>query len=190
MLDSKLSLNHALRTARPLAVIKMKPIRINIFIALILAFLYGCNHSEKKCEPEEQWQVRDYLIVKSKCPDMVLAIYYAFDIYYGEKRMGNVSQLDTCVFTWQVDNERFLTMNVCENSITELKPKKILLNPDNIDSVTMFSNELKKTQLLTEIQIKPTKDWNKSITRYSNELDSAFHRFPAYQYKLKFFKRT
>ena len=44
-------------------------------------------------------------------------------------------------------------MNVCENSITEFDSKDSF-KEDNIDSVTMFSNELKKTQLLTERQIK------------------------------------
>ncbi|MCD6178918.1 MAG: hypothetical protein J7K39_03340, partial [Bacteroidales bacterium] len=42
-------------------------------------------------------------------------------------------------------------------------------------------------QLLTRTQIETfTKDWNNSKTRgYSNEpFDSAFYRFPAYQYKL------
>ena len=168
----------------------MKPIQINIFVVLMLVFATACNQSEQKCEPVEEWKVKDYRIVKSKCPDMVLPFYYAFDIYKGEKRMGNVSQLDTCIYTWQADKERFLTMNVCENSITELKPNKIFLTLENIDSVTIFSNELRKTQFLTERQIKTfTKDWNKSITRgYSNEpFDSAFHRFPAYQYKLTVF---
>ncbi len=173
--------------AKPLAVIKMKPIQFCISIMIILVLVSACNQPEKKCEPVREWKVKDYRIVKSKCPDMVLAFYYSFDIYQGEERIGNVSQLDTCFFTWQADKERFLTLNVCENSVTELTPNKVLLNSITIDSVTIFSNELKKTQLLTKRKIETfTKDWNSSLTRgYSNEpFDSAFYRFPAYQYKL------
>jgi len=166
---------------------KMKPNQIHILIIIFLLIGSSCNQSEKKCEPVKEWKVQDYRIVKSICPDMVLAIYYVFDIYQGEERKGNVSQVDRCVFTWQADKEKFLILNTCKNSIDELRPNKVALNSKNIDSLTIYSNELKQTQSLTRTQIKTfTKDWNNSKTRgYSNEpFDSAFYSFPAYQYKL------
>jgi hypothetical protein len=130
--------------------------------------------------------------VKSKCPDLVLAFYLSYDIYEGDKRKGNVSQVDSCIFTWKSNNENFLILNVCDNSIKELIPKKISLDSKSIDSVTIFSNEFKQTQLLTRTQIETfAQDWNNSKTRgYLNEpFDSAFYRFPAYQYKLTIYSK-
>lgn len=123
---------------------------------------------------------------------MVLAFYYTYDVYIGDDRKGSVSQVDSCIFTWQANNESFLTLNACDNSIKELKPGKISLDARSIDSVTILSNEFKQTQLLTEKQIEVfANDWNNSRTRgYSNEpFDSAFFVFPAYQYKLTVFSK-
>ncbi len=163
---------------------------ITLLLLLLLAFLISCSDNSKKCEPIQEWKVKDYKIIKSRCPDMVLAFYYDYDIYMSDERKGSVSQIDSCVFTWQVDNESFLTLNACDNSIKELKPIKISLDTKSIDSVIIFSNEFKQTQLLTEKQIEAfANDWNNSKTRgYSEKpFDSAFFVFPAYQYRLTIF---
>lgn len=123
---------------------------------------------------------------------MVLAFSYTYDIYIGETRRGNALQTDSCQFTWQADSQNFLILNACENSIKELRPGKILLDPKSIDSVTLFSNELNQAQLLTQKQIQTfSDDWNKSQTRgYCNKpFDFAFHFFPAFQYKLTVFSK-
>lgn len=123
---------------------------------------------------------------------MVLAFYYSYDLYIGDDRRGGVSQIDNCTFTWQADNERFLTLNACDNSIKELRPSKIPLDTKSIDSVIIFSNDFKESQLLTEKQIEVfADDWNNSRTRgYSDKpFDSAFFVFPAYQYKLTVFSK-
>lgn len=146
----------------------------------------------KKCEAVQEWKVKDYKIIKSRCPDLVLAHYYKYDIYLNDQRQGNVTQVDTCEFTWKAENERFLTLNTCYNSIEEIRPKKMLMDTESIDSVEIFSNQYKQTQLLTRAQIKTfVRDWNNSKARgYFNEpFDSAFYRFPAYQYKLTVFSK-
>lgn len=123
---------------------------------------------------------------------MVLAFYYTYDVYSGDDRKGAVSQIDSCIFTWQADNESFLTLNACQNSIKEVKPNKMFLNTKSIDSVTIFSNEFKQTKFLTEKQIEAfANDWNNSKTRgYSEKpFDSAFLVFPAYQYKFTVFSK-
>jgi hypothetical protein len=145
-----------------------------------------------KCEPVQEWKVQNYRIVKSKCPDMVLAFYYTYDVYIGNDRKTGVSQVDSCIFTWQADNESFLTLNACDNSIQELKPNKISLDSKSIDSVIIFSSEFKQTQLMTKQQIEAfANDWNNSKTRgYSDEpFDSSFFIFPSYQYKLTVFSK-
>ena len=184
------------RTQSPktLAVIQMRHNRTNILTFILLLFVWSCSHSDnsKKCDPVQEWKVQDYKIVKSKCPDLVLAFYYSYDIYRGDERKGTVSQVDSCTFTWQADNERFLTLNVCDNSIKELKSLKIPLDTKSIDSMTIFSDEFKQTQLLTRTQIETfAQDWNNSKVRsYSHKsFDSAFFVFPAYQYKLTVFSK-
>lgn len=124
---------------------------------------------------------------------MVLAFHYEYDVYVGDKRIGSgASQVDSCIFTWQADNESFLTLNACDNLIQELKPRKISLDTKSIDSITIFSNQIKQTQVLTAKQIETfANDWNNSKTRgYSDKpFDSAFFVFPAYQYKLTVFSK-
>lgn len=165
----------------------------NYILTILTLTLFGaCNDTSRKCEVVKEWKVSDYKIVKSRCPDLVLAHYYTYDIYLNDQRKGNVTQVDSCQFTWKADNERFLTLNACDNSINEIRPKKIYLDSKSIDSVTIFSNEYKQTQLLTRTQIETfVQDWNNSKTRgYLNEpFDSAFYRFPAYQYRLTVFSK-
>lgn len=145
-----------------------------------------------KCESVQEWKVQNYRIVKAKCPDLVQAFYHTYDVYLGNDRKGVASQIDSCVFTWQAENGSFLKLNACDNSITELKPGKISLDTKSIDSVIIFSNELKQSQLLTEKQTAAfVNDWNKSnALGYSEEpFDSAFFVFPTYQYKLTVFSK-
>lgn len=160
------------------------------FIVLILTFVSSCNNSLTKCEPVQEWKVEGYKIVKSKCPDLVQAHYYEYDIYIGQRKVGRASQVDSCIFTRQAEYERYFTFDVCEKTVQELKPNKISLDAKDVDSVTIFSRELNQQQLLNKNQIeKLAQDWASSIVRgYSNEsFDSAFSNFPAYQYKLTVF---
>lgn len=167
----------------------------NIILAFILPlFVWSCSLSDKseKCEPLQEWMIQDYKIVKLKCPDRVLAFYYSYEVYEGNKRKGNGVRFDSCVFTCQSDNENFLIMNVCDNSIKRITPEKTSLDSKSIDSVTIFSNEFKQTQLLTRKQIDTfAQDWNNSKTHgyFNHPFDSAFYRFPAYQYKLTVFSK-
>ena len=129
--------------------------------------------------------------MKSNCLGVSGPRYYPITIYVDDKPKGSsASQVDSCIFTWQADSESFLTLNVCTNTITELKANKNQLDTKFIDSVQLLSNEVGKTQLLTTPQIKRlVNDWNNSKTRgYSEEpFDSAFLFFPAYQYKITVF---
>ena len=176
-----------------LAIINMKHYLFHILSIFILLGFWSCKSDSMKCEPVQEWKVQDYKIVKLKCPDLVLAFYFTYEVYADDKRKGNAAlQADSCNFTWQADNESFLTLNVCNNSIQELKPNKVPLDRNTIDSVTIFSNEFKRSKTLTNSQIdKFEKDWDNSETRgYSEEpFDSAFSFSPAYQYKLTVFSK-
>ncbi|HRP32921.1 MAG TPA: hypothetical protein PKV73_13565 [Agriterribacter sp.] len=157
---------------------------------MTLTLFGGCNDTSKKCEAVQEWEVSNYKIIKSMCPDFVLAHYYTFDIYLNDQRKGNVKQVDSCIFNWQAGNDSYLTLNVCDNSINEIKPIKNLLTLNSIDSITIFSNEQNKVKQLSAKQIETfVNDWNNSVIRnyYDNSLDSVFSIFPAYQYKLTIF---
>ena len=158
---------------------------------LLLTILFSCKGSFTECEVVQEWNVQKYKIVESKCGDLVLKFYYRYDVYIDDREKGiGTSRVDSCLFTCQADNEHFLRLNTCDNTVQELKPNKVLLDTKTIDSVTIFSQVLNETQLLTNRQInKFVKDWNNSVTRgYSEEpFDSAFTFFPAYQYKLTVF---
>lgn len=162
--------------------------------AIVLLIIFSsCNSGTNECEQVQEWKVQNYRIVKSKCPDLVLANYFTYSVYVGDKEKGSAaSQVDSCRFTWQADHESFITLNVCANTIQQLTPNKITLDLKAIDSVTIYSKELNRTQELSRSEIeKIVHDWNNSRTRgYSdNPFDSAFSVFPAYQYKLTVFSK-
>jgi hypothetical protein len=162
-------------------------------VIIFLTFFESCNYDLGKCEQIQEWGIHNYRIVKSECPDLVLAKYFSYSVHVGDIKKGSgVKQVDSCKFTWQQNNESFVTFNVCDNIIHELKCYKIPLNSKSIDSVTIYSDELCQTKLLTRTQIENlVKDWNNSKVRdYSDEpFDSAFSFFPAYQYKLIVFSQ-
>jgi hypothetical protein len=164
-----------------------------ILTILILPLLWGCNDTSKQCEVVQEWEVNEYKIIKSRCPDLVLAHYYTYDIYLNDQRIGNVKQIDSCIFTWQASSDSYLTLNVCENTINKIKPTKKPLTFNSIDSMTIFSNEYNKVKRLTNRQIETfVNDWNSSVVRkYSDiSLDSVFSIFPAYQYRLTVFENN
>jgi hypothetical protein len=165
------------------------PILTYCIIIFVIVFS-SCNNSTTKCEYVKEWTVNDYRIVESQCPDLVLSHFYEYSIYMGNKKIGNATAYnnDSCIFTCQADNENYLAINVCENTIQKFKPNKISLDTKSIDSITMFSSELIVTKSLNKQQIeKFVTDWNKSKSiKYSKESpDSAF--YPMYQYKLTIF---
>jgi hypothetical protein len=146
-----------------------------------------------ECEIVQEWQVKNYKIEKKQCPDLVLKHYFRYDLSIDNKTTGaRTSNVDSCIFTSQADNETFVILNVCDKAIREIKSHKVPLDSKSIDSVTIFSNGSNETQLLSSGQIeKFVKDWNNSKTRgYSDEpFDSAFTFFPAYQYRLTVFSK-
>ena len=146
------------------------------------------------CETEQVWNFDIYTIKKEKCPDMVAANYIEYSVYLDNERKGSsASKKDSCTFTWQAENDRFLTLDICNNRIFEKRPNKISLDFKTIDSILIYSNEKKELKKLTSEKIKKfISDWNKSQIRgYSErQFDSAFYFYPAYQYKLILFSES
>jgi hypothetical protein len=158
---------------------------------LTLTTLTSCFDSSRKCESVQEWEVGEYKIVKSKCPDLVLAYYYSYDIYKDNQEKGNVKQIDSCIFGWQATNEKYLMLNICDKTTNEIIPTKKILKLNTIDSLTIFSNEHNETRRLSKRQIETfVNDWNNSKVRNYEviTLDSVFSIFPAYQYKLTVFE--
>ena len=177
-----------------MAVIQLRHSTITYYLIFLLTLLNSCNLGLTECKDIQEWKVNKYRFVESDCIGPVGPRYYPISVYIGDKKqLGNASHPDSCIFTWQADNESYLTFNVCDNSIQERKPNKITLDTKTIDSVTIYSNEFKQTQLLTNTQIeKFVMDWNDSKTRgyYPDEpFDSAFSVFPAYQFRVTVFSK-
>lgn len=166
-------------------------VKVQILTILIFTILTSCFDSSRKCEPVQEWKVDEYKIVKSKCPDLVLAFYYAYDVYKDGQRKGNAGPIDSCLYGWQATNKKYIKFNVCDSKITEITPTKRPLNLTIIDSITIFSNELNESKKLSKKQMKTfVRDWNESKVRdYKTiSLDSVFSTFPAYQYKFTVFE--
>lgn len=175
-----------------LAEIQLRHSTITYHLIFLLTYLASCNSRLTECKDVQEWTIDKYRFVKSDCIGPVGPRYYPITVYIAEKRqLGNASHPDSCVFTWQADNESYLNFNVRDNSIKEHKPNKLLLDTKSIDSITILSNEFQLTQRLTNKDVeKFVKDWNNSKTRgyYPDEpFDSAFSVFPAYQYRVTVF---
>ena len=149
---------------------------------------------KKDCKTIAEWNIQNYTIKKLKCPDMVASDYFKYSVYVNNKRKGSSAvKKDSCTFTWQAENDRFLTLDICNNKVFEKTPNKIGLDFKMVDSILIYSNSKSKSKKLTPEQIRKfTTDWNKSQTRgYSEKpFDSAFYFYPAYQYKLTLFSES
>ena len=177
-----------------LAVIQVRLSHITYYVILLLTAFYSCNLSTTECKEIQEWKIDKCRFVKSDCLGYAGPRFYPISVFIGDKKqLGYASQVDSCIFTWQSNSESYLTFNVCDTTIEELKPNKIPLDLKTIDSVTMFSNEFKQTQVLTWTQTERfVKDWNNSKTRgyYPDEpFDSAFYIFPAYQFRVTVFSK-
>tara|TARA_R110002072_G_C7719764_1_gene514791 strand:+ start:60 stop:674 length:615 start_codon:yes stop_codon:yes gene_type:complete len=164
--------------------------KLNIFL-LILILTVSC---QKDCETIAEWNVQNYNIKKLKCPDMVAANYFKYSVFVDNEIKGSsATKIDSCTFTWQAENDRFLTLDICNNQVFEKRPNKIGLDFKMVDSILIYSNSKSELKKLTPEQIRKfTADWNKSQTRgYSEKpFDSAFYFYPAYQYKLTLFSES
>jgi hypothetical protein len=146
-----------------------------------------------ECEEVNEWKLGKYRFVKSDCIGPVGPRFYPISVYFGDKDLGHASQVDSCTFAWQANNESYLTFNVCTQKVQERKPTKVRLDKSTIDSAIIYSNEFRRSQSLTDTQIEQfVTDWNESKTRgYEPDepFDSAFSIFPAYQFRLIFFSK-
>ena len=139
-----------------------------------------------KCKDIQEWKIEDYRIVKSNCLGPVGPTYYPLTVYKNKNHLGdNGYQKDSCTITIQPENDLYLIFNICDNSLSQIKPDKREIEINNVDSIAMFSKEMRISKYLTKSQIgKFIKDWNNSKTSdyRDKNLDSIF--FPTYQYKL------
>ncbi len=157
------------------------------YYILFLATLFSsCNLGLTKCEDVQEWKINGYKIVKSKCLGPVGLHYYPLSLYKDKTFLGeNGFQKDSCTITFQPGNSSYLIFNICDNSLSQIKPDKKEIDLKTVDSVQMFSNIFKQTKLLSLKQIETfIKDWNKSkVSDYrSGNVDSVF--YPTIEYRL------
>ena len=169
-------------------------IALKLILISILELLFSCNSQKNGCENIEEWKVENYTLIKKECPDLVSRNFFRFDVYENQKIVGSsATKIDSCNFTWQKNNETFLTINVCSKIIKTSKPNKMNLDLNEIDSILIFSNENQTEKMFNKKQTeKFVRDWNDSSVRgFSEEdFDSAFKQFPAYQYKITVYSKN
>ncbi len=155
-------------------------------LIISLTILCSCNPGLTKCKQIQEWKIGEFRIVKSDCLGPAGPNYYPFSVYNGKRHLGgNGFQKDSCTITIQPEDDLYMVFNICSNSFSEIKPEKKEIDIKEVDSITMFSNQLKQTKPLSAKQIERfVRDWNNSrASDYRDKhLDSIF--FPNYQYKL------
>jgi hypothetical protein len=155
-------------------------------ILLLVIFFCSCNLNLTKCEDVKEWKIGEYKIVKSDCLGPAGPHYYPLSLYKDKTFLGGTGyQDDSCTITFQPRSSNYFIFNICNNSFTEIKPDKKVIDIKSIDSVQIFSNTYKQTKLLSAKQISSfIEDWNtSSVSDYrKGNVDSVF--FPTFEYKI------
>jgi hypothetical protein len=138
------------------------------------------------CDESKSWTVQEYTIQEYSCLGFAGPKYYPLDLYKNGKEIANNGfRKDSCIIKFNPKNDLYLYLNICDNSIKEIRPEKKQLYIESIDSIQIFSKKLNKTKKLTEKQKnRIVNDWNKSeVLDYREKAyDSIF--YPDFSYKI------
>jgi hypothetical protein len=144
-----------------------------------------------ECEKTKKWTVQEYQIQEYRCFGWAGPPWYPMDIYEnGNEITNDIIRKDSCLIGFRKEKELYLYLNICENSIKEIRPNKNLLSTKSIDSIQIVSKTTNQTKKLNEQQIrKIVTDWNKSqVWDYRDEVyDSIF--YPEYDYELYVYQK-
>ncbi len=128
---------------------------IKYFLFISLTILCSCNLGLTKCKQIQEWKIGEFRIVKSDCLGPAGPNYYPFSVYKGKRHLGsNGFQKDSCIITIQPEDDLYMVFNICDNSLSEIKPEKKEIDINEVDSITIFSNQFKQTKPLSAKQIE------------------------------------
>lgn len=143
--------------------------RISISLLTIVLFI-SCSNKLLIENASQKWEVQEYTIAKFR---LIGPVGPAFDDYFvfdGKKQLdGNVYQLkDTCVFRFHAEKLLYKDLNICKNSVKELRPDKRKLDPSDIESIRIRPNE--------HYRIEYDEYFNNADTIWNIELDTSKYK--------------
>ena len=143
-----------------------------------------------KCEKTEKYIVQEYQIQEFKCIGWAGPPWYPTDVYKNGKLIAkNVIKSDSCNVKIKKNDNFYLYLNICNNSIEEVKSNKHLLSSKDIDSIQIYSNKLNQTKRL-KLSSKIITDWNKSQVWDLSDSDFEDIFYPNYDYKILIFQKN
>jgi len=116
------------------------------------------------CEESTSWTINEYKIQELKCLGLAGPHYYPLDLYRkGKKLSAGGYKTDSCTIRFIPANDVYLRFNICENTLVELRPQKILLALDKIDSVIIHRTENDQFKKLNNKQVEEfVNKWNQA----------------------------
>jgi hypothetical protein len=88
------------------------------------------------CKSSSSWTIDEYKIEEYKCLGWAGPYYYPLKLYRGNKKISEGGhKIDSCTIRFIPVNDVYLKFNICDNTVEELRPKKVPLVLDVIDSV-------------------------------------------------------
>lgn len=142
---------------------------------------------KEECKEVKRVLYKGYTIVQDDCIGPVGPRYITTTIYTPDGKEYYPKEQDSCIIAYQPDSKLYIKLDTCRGLAFEIHESKLSLEDAQIDSIIMFSNQLKLSKKLSKNQVLQfVRDWNKSKSRgYEHEpFDSAFSYMIPYQYKI------
>lgn len=116
------------------------------------------------CERSSSWTINEYKIQEYKCLGWAGPHYYPLDLYRDDKKISEGGhKIDSCTIRFIPANDVYLKFNICDNTLVELRPKKVPLAVAMIDSVIIHRTENNQFKKLEQDQIEEfVRKWNQA----------------------------
>jgi hypothetical protein len=114
------------------------------------------------CERTSSWTINEYKIQEYRCLGWAGPHYYPLDLYKDNKKLSEGGyKVDSCTIRFSPTNDVCLKFNTCERTVVELRPQKVKLAVDMIDSVLIQRTEDNQLKKLDQNQVEEfVSKWN------------------------------
>jgi hypothetical protein len=149
--------------------LKITLIAISVLLVLVVAGGYVTlrifgEAFGTECERSSSWTINEYRIQEYKCLGWAGPHYYPLDLYRDDKKISEGGhKIDSCTIRFIPANDVYLKLNICDNTMVELRPKKVPLAVVMIDSVIIHRTENDQFKKLEQNQIEEfVRKWNEA----------------------------
>jgi hypothetical protein len=134
------------------------------------------------CEPSTRWTINEYSIQEYKCLGYAGPHYYPLDLYRGDKKISEGGyMIDSCTIRFLPANDVYLKFNICESTLIEIRPKKLPLAVDSIDSIIIHRTENDQFKKLDQNQVEEfVRKWNRAPVFDFRENEKPFYPKSSY----------